>query len=137
MGEQGEPAELGAAGQISNKRLLWILAALGVAGALAGALWISAKFGLGVLAGSGLAFANYFWLRHTLRRVFDRAETGDRPRFLGSGYFLRYFALAAILLVIFATDVLPMAAVILGLAGFGFAIVIEGSIRIFGSVFNS
>jgi len=120
---------------LSHRRILVIMAVLGLLGGIAGFAFVSASFGLGVLIGSILAFVNYYWLKRSLKGIFDKAAYGDRPKFIGSGYFLRYLVLAVIIAVIFATDALPIVAVILGLAGFGFAVVADGLIRIVESVF--
>ena len=118
----------------SHQRILVIMAAVGLVGAAAGAAYVSAAFGLGVILGTGLAFANYFWLKHSLKRI-AAAESGERPRMLAGKYFLRYLILAAVVAVIYMTGGIPIVAVVLGMAGFGFAVVIEGFIRSFSSVF--
>lgn len=133
MGEDFEPS-VSAAGSVrplSHKRLLGIMAVLGVAGGIAGTAFGSFRFGLGIVIGTALAFANYFWLKSSLRRIFAAAEAGERPRMLAGKYFLRYLVLAAIVAIIYAADLLPIVALILGLAAFGFAVVVEGLIRIF------
>lgn len=121
---------------LSHQRILVIMAVLGSLGSIAGFAFVSAKFGIGVLIGSVLAFVNYYWLKRSLRGIFDKAAYGEKPKFLGSGYFLRYLVLGVLIAVIFATDVLPIVAVILGMAGFGFAVVVEGLVRIFSSIFS-
>lgn len=132
MGEDSEPSVLEAedARPPSNRRLLWIMAAVGLGGAIAGAVFGSWRFGLGVFVGTALAFANYFWLKSSLRKIFAVAASGERPRMLAAKYFLRYIVLAAVVAVIYAADLLPIVGVILGLGAFGFAVVIDGMIRI-------
>jgi hypothetical protein len=118
-------------------RILVILGILGIAGAIAGAIFVSGRFGLGVLVGSGLAFANYYWLKCSLKTIFDVAAQGQKPRMLAGNYFLRYIILGAVVAVIYAADLLPIVAVILGMAGFGFAVVTEGLIRLFSAIFST
>lgn len=133
MGEDFEPS----AGQaenfrpVSHERILWIMAAIGVLGGIAGFAFSSLRFGLGILVGTALAFVNYYWLKSSLRKIFAAAESGERPRMLAGKYFLRYVILAIVVAVIYAAGLLPIVAVILGLGAFGFAVVIEGLIRIF------
>lgn len=115
----------------SNRRLLVIMAVLGIVGGIAGALFGSFRFGLGIIVGTGLAFANYFWLKSSLRKIFSAAESGERPRMLAGKYFLRYIILGIVVAVIYAADLLPIVALILGLGAFGFAVVIEGIARMF------
>ena len=126
MSEEIEPS----VGPPSHQRILVIMALLGVLGGIVGAIFHSAGFGLGVLIGTALAFANYYWLKISLRKIFAAAESGERPRMLAGKYFLRYIVLGLIVALIYATGIVPIVALILGLAGFGFAVVIDGMIRI-------
>ena len=116
-----------------TERILVILACLGVAGSIVGAALVSARFGLAVLIGSVLSFINYYWMRRSLKAIFDRAREGERPSFLGAGYFIRYIVLAGVVAFIYALDLLPISGILVGMAGFGFAVLVEGSIRAFSS----
>jgi len=115
----------------THGRILLIMAVLGAVGAIAGAVFLSIEFGIGILIGTGLAFVNYYWLRYSLRKVFANAAEGEKPKISALRYISRYLALAAIVAAIYATGVLPIVPVILGLGAFGFAVVIDGIIRIF------
>ena len=110
-----------------------ILACLGVGGSIAGAALVSARFGLAVLIGSVLSFINYYWMRRSLKAIFDRAREGERPSFLGAGYFIRYIVLGGVVAFVYALDLLPISGILVGMAGFGFAVLVEGSIRAFSS----
>jgi hypothetical protein len=131
MGEDIEPTGDLAENALppTHERILWIMAFLGIAGGIAGFAFESLTFGLGILIGTALAFANYYWLKSSLRKIFDAARTGERPRMLAGKYFLRYIVLGLIVAVIYIAGIVPIIALILGLAGFGFAVVIEGIIR--------
>ena len=120
----------------SNRRILWIMGVVGIVGAIAGAAYISAGFAAGVLIGTAFAFINYIWLQRSLKTIFAAAASGEKPRMLVGKYFLRYLVLGLVIAVIYAVGWVPIAALILGMAGFGFATVIEGFIRIFSSVFS-
>ncbi|PYS88847.1 MAG: hypothetical protein DMF62_08685 [Acidobacteria bacterium] len=115
----------------SHDRILVIMAVLGVLGTIAGVAFHSVSFGIGVLLGVALAFGNYYWLRYSLKKVFAEAAEGEKPRISAIRYILRYFTLAAVIAIIFAIGILPIVPVILGMGGFGFAVVVEGVIRIF------
>ncbi|HKP69384.1 MAG TPA: ATP synthase subunit I [Pyrinomonadaceae bacterium] len=115
----------------SNQRILVTMAVLGVAGGIAGMAFGSFRFGFGIWIGAALGFANYFWLKSSLRKIFSAAESGERPRMLAGKYFLRYIVLGLVVAVIYAAGLLPIAAVILGLMTFAFAVVIEGIMRMF------
>ena len=112
-----------------NDRILVILAVLGVGGSIAGAVLVDARFGLGVLVGCVLAFANYFWMRRSLRAIFSTAAEGQKPSFVGAGYFIRYLVFGGIVAFFHVFGILPIAAVLVGMAGFGFAILFEAALR--------
>jgi len=123
---------------ISHRRILWTLAAVTIIGGLAGFIFASWQFGLGVIFGGILSFVNYYWLKISLKRIFDNAiASGIKPRFLVIRYFGRYLTLGVILTIVFLTEIVPVVAVILGLSGFAAAIVIEGLILLFSSFFKS
>ena len=125
-------------GGLSHRRILVLMAVIGLAASVLTAIYVSPRFGLGVFLGFLLAFVNYFWLKRTLGQIFETARvTGERPRMLAGKYFLRYLILAVVVAIVYATDVVPIAALIFGMAGFGLAIVAEGFIRIFSATFSS
>ena len=118
----------------THQRILWIMAGLGIVGGLAGVAFESVAFGLGVLIGTGLAFANYYWLKSSLRKIFDAAgSSGERPRMLAGTYFLRYIILAIVIAVIYVSGLVSIVGLMFGFAAFGFAVVIEGMIRLVSS----
>ena len=131
MGDDSEPS----VGQtenirpVSHGRILWLMAVVGLAGGIAGFALSSFRFGLGIIIGTALSFANYFWLKSSLRKIFAAAETGERPRMLAGKYFLRYLILGGVVAVIYASGLVPIVPLIVGLASFGFAVLIEGLIR--------
>ena len=123
---------------ISHRRILWMMALVAVAGSLAGFIFVSWQFGVGVILGGILSLVNYYWLKVSLKRIFDSAVAhGEKPRFLAVRYFARYATLGAILTVVFLTKIIPVVAVIAGLGSFALAIVIEGFIRLFSTFFKS
>ncbi len=121
---------------LSHRRILTIMAAVIIVSVLLGFIFISAFFAGGVLIGGILSFVNYYWLKQSLKRIFDRAVIGEQPRFLATRYFLRYMVFGIILAIIYLTKTVSVAAVLLGLGSFAFAIVIEGFIRLFSGLFK-
>ena len=117
--------------QISHRRLLLLMVGVIVVGSFAGFAFGSAGFGTGILVGGAMAFANYFWQRNSTRAIFDSAVRREVPALLGVRYILRYVAIGLAVWGVYATGVLPIVAVVLGLAAFAFAVVIEGLIGIF------
>ncbi len=123
---------------ISHRRILWTMGLVAVFGSLIGFIFISWQSGLGVILGGILSFINYWWLKVSLKRLFDNAVAhGEKPRFLAVRYFARYLTLGAILTVVFLTETVPVVAVIAGLSSFALAIVIEGFVRIFSTFFKT
>jgi chromate transport protein ChrA len=49
---------------------------------------------------------------------------------------LRYVSFGAVLTIVYLTEIVPVAAMLLGLASFALAIIIEAVIRLFSSVFK-
>ncbi len=116
---------------LSHSRILKIMGVIGLFGCVLGTLFISAKFGVGVLVGSMLAFVNYYWLKVSLRKLFDLAAgSGERPRLLGLKYFARYVVIGAVVAVLYATEAVSVVGLILGIGSFGFAVVFEGLFNI-------
>jgi hypothetical protein len=109
------------------------MAVLGVLGTIAGIIFHSLSFGIAIFAGVALAFANYYWLRYSLRKVFADAAEGEKPKISAIRYILRYLTLGAVIAIVFAIGILPIVPMILGMAAFGFAVVVDGIIRIFSS----
>ncbi len=137
MSETNEPiaVEQENVAPLTHRRILTVMAIVAVLSGLLSFVFVSWQFGLGVLLGGILSFINYYWLKLSLKKVFDKAIHGEKPRFLAVRYISRYLVLGAVLLIVLFTKTVPVVAVILGLASFAFAIVIEGFIRLFASFF--
>lgn len=116
---------------ISHRRILTKMAAVIVAGSTIGFALFSWREGLGVLVGGVLGFANYFWQKHSLKAIFDRAIEGKRSRFLAARYILRYVMIGAALTAVYFTETVSIYAVIFGLASFAIAVMIEGLTSLF------
>lgn len=121
---------------LSHRRILLLTGLVGVLGTLISFIYAEWRFAVGFFIGAILAFVNYYWLKFSLKKVFEEAEEGGKPRISALRYMSRYFALALILTFIALLKVIPIVAVILGLTSFAIALVLEGFIRIFTSVFK-
>ncbi len=121
---------------LSHRRILLLTGLVGSFGTLAGFVYADWRFAVGLFIGAILAFVNYYWLKFSLKKVFDEAEEGEKPRISAIRYMSRYFALALVLVFIALLKIIPITAVILGLTSFAIALVLEGFIRIFTSVFK-
>lgn len=134
--EQITEAQESTVAPISHNRILVVMALVGLFGTFAGAILISINFGIGVFIGGILSLINYLWLKQSLKSLFDSAISGEKSRFLAVKYFLRYLAVGVFLAVVYLTKTISVVAVLLGLASFALAIIIEAFIRLFSSVSN-
>lgn len=121
---------------LSHLRLIVIMGVVAAAGTFIGFAAVSVKAGAGFGFGGILAFVNYFWMKRSLKAVFEEAREGEKPSFVGGGYLMRYVAFATVLGAIYLIDWELMVPVILGLSSFALAVVFEGIIRMFGSFGN-
>ena len=137
MSEISEPVateETRDAPQLTHRRILWMMAIVLIVGVAFSLIYAQRDFTLGLIIGGALAFLNYYWLKLSLRNIFDRmAVSGEKPRFLAAQYFLRYATLGLVVAVVYITKIAPVAAVLLGLSSIALAVVVEGLIRIFTS----
>jgi hypothetical protein len=133
MGEDLDPLTTGSTtAAISHGGILGLMAVLIGAGTLAGFTFGGTRFGFGVLFGGVLAFANYLWLDRSTTAIFRDAGTASTG-VLAAKYILRYAVLGAVLLLVYVTDAVPVAAVIAGLAAFALAVVLQGVKNIISS----
>lgn len=115
---------------LSNKRVLVLMAAITVSGALISHFAVSADFSGGVLVGGAISLLSYFWLSKSLRSMLQRAVRGESTQFQAFKFFLRYVLIGAVLVFVYRSSAFPMIAVLLGLASFAGAIVVEGLVRL-------
>ncbi|MCA1589756.1 MAG: ATP synthase subunit I [Acidobacteria bacterium] len=119
-----------------HRRILVIMAGLAVLGTILLVFFVSIDVAVGFLLGSVLAFINYLWMKRSLSRIFETAIEGQRPRFVGAGYFIRYLILGLFIASIYLSGLLPILPLIFGMALFGFAVTIEGFIGVFSHTFS-
>lgn len=123
--------------QLSLNRILLIMAAIGLVGSIAGFAFVSPGFGVGIILGTVLGFINLYWMKRGVAGIIGSAVKGNVPRLLAARYFLRYLLLGLIVWAAWATGVFPIGGILLGMTTFAFALVIEGFIRIFSSIFSN
>ena len=112
------------------------MAAIIAIGTVLGFFAVSLKFAVGVVIGGGLAFLNYFWLRHVLRSAFANAAAGGKPGWLIGSHYLRFAFTGLVLFVIYLTDAASVVGAVLGLASFSLAVVFAGIANIFSGLFK-
>lgn len=139
MGLSEHPTEqdVAAADAVSHDGILRTLIAVSILGCVVGAVFVSIRSGLGFLLGGMIAFANYYWLKASLAKFFDKETLVQQPGLITLRFLARYAFLGICLAVVYLTGVLPVIPVILGAAGFAFAVMIEGILGIFKPVENN
>ncbi len=71
---------------LSHRRILWTMGAVALLSSLAGFIFVSWQFGLGVVLGGVLSLVNYYWLKISLKKIFDQA-VGGRENLDRYGFF--------------------------------------------------
>jgi hypothetical protein len=127
-GVDSDPSEADGqeAPELSLRNVLVEMALIVGVCATAGFIFFSVKAGVGVLVGGAMAAVNYYWQKRSLAAIFDQAIGGEKPRFLALRYALRYVVIGGVLLLIYLTGTVSIVAVVMGLASFALAVVIEG-----------
>ncbi len=115
---------------ISHARILWIMAIVLIVAIFGSLIFADWRVTAGLILGGVLSFVNYYWLKFALKSVFEKAVEGKKPKFLVGKYILRYFAVGAVVVLVFLTKVISVAAVICGLLAFAAAILIESFILV-------
>lgn len=88
----------------------------------------------GLLLGGLLSLLNHHWMRTSIAAAFAAAiEVGTKPQLTSVKYILRYFVIAAAVLVAYQFDVVSLLATIAGLCSFVVALFVE-ALREFYSV---
>ena len=116
---------------ISHSRILWIMAVVLLVAVTGSLIFAGRRVTLGLFFGGILSFINYYWLKFALKSVFANAAEGEKPKFLIGKYFLRYFAVGAVIFLVSLTKTVSVAALICGLLAFAAAVLIESFILIF------
>ena len=106
--------------RVFRAMLLSVLLAAG--GSAVFAPW---RVSTGLLAGGLLSLLNHHWMRSSVAAVFDARLAGRELSGKVSGYILRYFLIAAIVVVVYALDVVSLRATIAGLCSFVVALFAE------------
>ncbi len=135
MGEDLDPLTTeGERQAISNRGIVVLMFLLITTGTLIGFALGGSRIGSGILIGGFLAVVNYFWLERSTRALFEQRAVSSTT-LLAAKYILRYVAIGAVLLLLYMTEAVPIAAVVGGLSAFAVAVVIQGLRSIFTSSF--
>lgn len=122
---------------LSPRRILILTAVSVFVGSILSYVYADLRFAVGFTIGGVLSIINYYWLKVSLKTVFEQInDGGDKPRFLAGRYILRYAFLGTVLMIVYLTKTVSVVSVLLGLVSFALAIFLEGIIRLFTVLFN-
>jgi hypothetical protein len=114
-------------GQVTERRIAWLVPIIGLTATAAAALAHHRDWGIGIAAGSALAWLNFRWLAQGLDAlVFDATaqNTSQKPRVPIVTYFLAAFRYALIALCVYGIFKflrIPLVSLLLGLGSLGAA----------------
>jgi hypothetical protein len=110
-----------AVGQRTVRRIVLLIPAFGIAGAMAAAYWRGRDWAEGLLLGAGLAWLNFGWLRRGLEAFTQAAaRRGEVEKPSGQAWIylaatFRYALIGLAVYVIFAYLHVPLLSIVLGL----------------------
>ncbi|MDQ4120817.1 MAG: ATP synthase subunit I [Acidobacteriota bacterium] len=91
---------------------------------------------IGLILGGALSFLNYFWLKSSLRSLFDKVAVRGGGKFSASFYIIRYAVIAVVILAAAQLRLASVAAMLVGLLSFAFAILLEAVIQLYLAIVN-
>ena len=116
--------------EFSEKRLL-VLTGIIILALVAGSLWLENwRVTLGIILGGVLSLLNVYWLRLSLKNLLRAAAGTSQPRFNSALYILRYLFIAVIVAFAAMLGLVSVAATLVGLLSFAFAILLEAIIQL-------
>ena len=125
-----EPAISPPVGERTVRRIAYLIPGFGFTAGLVAALLHKLDWSEGLVAGSGLAWLNFSWLKGGVRAFTSRPATqtgGEKPRRHAATYLaavFRYFLIGAAVYVIFSFLRVPLVSIALGLCSFVVATIV-------------
>ncbi len=121
--------------EFSEKRLL-ALTGIIILVLVVGSLWLENwRVTLGIILGGVLSLLNIYWLRLSLKNLLNAAAGSEQPRFSSTLYILRYLFIAIIVTFAAMLGLVSVAATLIGLLSFAFAILLEAIIQLITIIF--
>lgn len=91
---------------------------------------------IGLILGGALSFLNYFWLKSSLRSLFEKVAVGKGGKFSASFYIIRYAVIAVVIFAAAQLHIASVAAMLVGLLSFAFAVLLEAVIQLYLAIVN-
>jgi hypothetical protein len=114
-------------------RLMQIAVALTV---VISAPWAPWRVTTGLLLGGILSLLNYRWLNNSVSAVFGRAPEGSRPKLRAAQFIIRYFVVAAAVLLSYKLNLVSLVATVAGLCSFVVALFAEAIREFYLAIIN-
>lgn len=127
-------------GQRTVRRIAYLIPSFGITGGLLAVLFHRLDWAEGLIAGSGLAWLNFRWLRLGVEAFTLKSgrQTGsEKPRTHAATYFaaiFRYVLIGAAVYVIFNYLHVPIVSIVLGLCAFVAATIVASVWEVLQSV---
>ena len=121
---------------LSEKRLLTTMSVILILLITASLFLANADVTIGLFLGGALSYLNYFWLKSSLQSLFERVTNGKGSKFSASFYIFRYAVIGIVIFVAASLHLASVAAMLVGLLSFAFAILLEAVIQLYLAIVN-
>lgn len=116
---------------ISERRLLFAMTVILIVMVAASLFAAHPDVTIGLILGGALSYLNYFWLKSSLRSLFEKVATGTGGKFSASFYIVRYIVIGVVIFIAAQLHLASVAAMLVGLLSFAFAILLEAIIQLY------
>ena len=121
---------------LSERRLLVTMTVILIAMVVTSLFLATWDVTIGLMLGGALSFLNYFWLKNSLSSLFEKVGTGRGGKFSASFYIIRYAVIAVVIFAAAQLHLASVAAMLVGLLSFAFAILLEAVIQLYLAIVN-
>ncbi len=121
---------------LSERRLLVTMSIILIVMVAASVFFADWDVTVGLMLGGALSFLNYFWLKSSLQSLFGKVAAGSGGKFSASFYIIRYSVIAVVIFAAAQLRIASVAAMLVGLLSFAFAILLEAVIQLYLAIVN-
>lgn len=121
---------------LSEKRLLLMMTLILIVLVAASMFLANSDVTIGLFLGGCLSYLNYYWLKKSLQSMFGQITSGKGSNFSASFYIFRYAVIGAVIFLAASLHIASVAAMLVGLLSFAFAILLEAVIQLYIAIVN-
>ena len=121
---------------LSEQRLLAMMTVILIAMVVTSLFLANWTVTTGLMLGGALSYLNYYWLKSSLRSLFEKVAQGTGGKFSASFYIIRYAVIAIVIFAAARLGLASVAAMLVGLLSFAFAILLEAVVQLYLSIVN-